>query len=377
MSLFSDSWAPIQSKRSTVRAIGPRLRLLLYFIFALVAVLAANSVYLSAITFLEWLKSDPNTTYQNWFYMVMFGTHLGLGLAIVLPIVIFGIIHIKNSHDRPNRRAVMVGYLLFFTALAVLFTGLLLTRIDIFHFKNVGLKDPRLRSMAYWAHVLTPLGAVWLYFLHRLAGPRIKWKAGLQWGAVAGVLTVGMVLLHSTHPRKNQAGSVEGKKYFEPSLAKTASGNFIPARTLMMDSYCLECHKDAYNDWFHCAHHFSSFNNQPYLFSVRETRQVSLKRDGNVKAARWCAGCHDLVPFFSGAFDNPAFRRRERSRRPKPASLARLATPSRTSTARGEMPIIPLTNRFTTRLPIAATVFSSMSTSNWSRANRSFTRRLS
>ena len=53
--------------RKYVRAVGPRLRLLLYFIFGLVAMLAANSVYLSAITYLEWLKADPNVTYQNWF----------------------------------------------------------------------------------------------------------------------------------------------------------------------------------------------------------------------------------------------------------------------------------------------------------------------
>src|SRR6185369_13481718 len=45
----------------------------------------------------------------------------------------------------------------------------------------------------------------------------------------------------------------------------------------------------------------------PYLFSVKETREVSLRRDGNVKASRWCAGCHDLVPFLSGAFDDPTF----------------------------------------------------------------------
>ena len=32
-----------------------------------------------------------------------------------------------------------------------------------------------------------------------------------------------------------------------------------------------------------------------------------LERDGNVKASRWCAGCHDPVPFFSGAFDDPKF----------------------------------------------------------------------
>ena len=299
--------APAPLRKKYVRAIGPRLRLLLHFIFGLVALLAANSVYLSAITYLEWLKADPNVTYQNWFYMVMFGTHLGLGLLLVLPVIIFGIIHIKNAHDRPNRRAVKVGYLLFATSLIVLITGLLLMRVDIFQFKNLGLKNPHSRTLAYWAHVLAPILAIWLYLLHRLAGPRMQWRRGLRWGAAVGAITVGMVLSHSAHPRQNPAGSTEGKKYFEPSLARTASGKFIPARTLMMDDYCLKCHADAYQGWFHSSHRFSSFNNQPYLFSVRETRQVALKRDGNVKAARWCAGCHDVVPFFSGAFDDPHF----------------------------------------------------------------------
>ena len=307
MNQTSPAPAGTPARKKYVRAVGPRLRLLLLFIFGLVAVLAANSVYLSAITFLEWLKSNPDTTYQNWFYMVMFGTHLALGLLLVLPIVIFGAVHIKNAHNRPNRRAVTVGYALFAVSLIVLITGLLLTRIDIFQFKDVGLKNPHARSVAYWAHVLTPLLAAWLYVLHRLAGPRIKWQVGLRWAGAVGVIVLAMVLLHSAHPQKNRLGSVEGTKYFEPSLARTASGNFIPARTLLMDNYCLNCHQDAYQGWFHSAHHFSSFNNKPYLFSVRETRRVALKRDGNVKAARWCAGCHDVVPFFSGAFDDPNF----------------------------------------------------------------------
>src|SRR5881396_3062537 len=144
-------------RKPYVRAVGPRLRILLLFIFGLVAVLAANSVYLSAITFLEWLKGDPNQTYQNWFYMVMFGTHLVLGLLLVLPVVIFGIIHIKNAHDRPNRRAVRVGYLLFAVSLVLLLTGLALMRFDFFSIRN-----PNLRGWLYWAHVLTPLLAIWL-----------------------------------------------------------------------------------------------------------------------------------------------------------------------------------------------------------------------
>ena len=74
-----------------------------------------------------------------------------------------------------------------------------------------------------------------------------------------------------------------------------------------MDEYCMKCHQDVYDGWYHSVHHFSSFNNPAYLASVRETREVALRRDGNVKASRWCAGCHDPVPFFSGAFANPNF----------------------------------------------------------------------
>jgi hypothetical protein len=64
--------------------------------------------------------------------MVMFGAHLVLGLVLLLPFILFGIVHIKNSHDRPNRRAVRVGYLLFAISLVLLFSGLALMRFDLF-----------------------------------------------------------------------------------------------------------------------------------------------------------------------------------------------------------------------------------------------------
>jgi len=287
-------------RRKYVRAVGPKLRLLLYAIFALVAVLGANSAYLLSITVLEEVTGN---LYQNYFYQMMFLAHLALGLLLLLPFIVFGIGHIKNSYNRPNKRAVRVGYGLFAVCLVLLFSGLALMRIEGFEIKN-----PNVRSASYWAHVITPVFAVWLYILHRLAGPRIKWKVGLGWAGAVAAAVVAMVLLHAQDPRKwNVAGPKEGAKYFEPSFARTATGNFIPARTMMMDDYCMKCHKDAYAGWFHSSHRFSSFNNKPYLFSVRETRKVALERDGNVKAARWCAGCHDVVPFFSGAFDDPNF----------------------------------------------------------------------
>src|SRR6266850_6499539 len=206
----AENVSPDQPQRKKyVRAVGPRLRWILYFIFGAFALLSANSVYLASITFLEWLKGDPNTTYQNWFYMVMFGTHLVLGLLLVLPVILFGILHIRNAHDRPNRRAVRVGYLLFAVSLVLLFTGVALMRFDFFSIRN-----PNLRGSLYWAHVLTPLLAIWLYVLHRLAGPRIKWQIGARWSAAVGVVVVATVLLHSSHPRKSQVGSKEGERYF-------------------------------------------------------------------------------------------------------------------------------------------------------------------
>jgi tetratricopeptide (TPR) repeat protein len=297
---------PSPLRKKYVRAVGPRLRVLLLCIFGVVALLGANSVYLASITFLGWFKglsTGQPVSYENYFYQYMFLAHLVLGIVLLLPFIIFGAAHIKNAHDRPNRRAVRVGYLLFAISLILLFSGVALMRVEGFEIRN-----PNARSVAYWAHVITPLLAVWLYILHRLAGPRIKWKVGVAWAGAVGVVVAGMVALHSHDPRKwNQVGPAEGTNYFHPSLARTTTGNFIPARTLMMEDYCIKCHSDAYQGWFHSVHHFSSFNNKPYLFSVKETRQVALERDGNVKASRWCAGCHDVVPFFSGAFDDPNF----------------------------------------------------------------------
>jgi tetratricopeptide (TPR) repeat protein len=74
----------------------------------------------------------------------------------------------------------------------------------------------------------------------------------------------------------------------------------------MMDEYCKVCHADAHRQWAVSAHRFSSFNNPAYRFSVRETRKVTSER-GDPRGARFCAACHDPVPLFSGAFDDPAF----------------------------------------------------------------------
>jgi tetratricopeptide (TPR) repeat protein len=295
--------APPPTSRPRIRyvpAVGPRLRKLLLVVFALFALLAVDSIYLATITGFEWWSGK---TLEDYFYQIVFLLHLMLGFLIIVPVIVFGALHFRNAWKRPNRRAVTAGIALFSTALVLLISGIALTRLGLFD-----LKDPALRNGTYWVHVISPLVLAWLYVLHRLAGKRINWKLGWRWGAFAATFAGVMLIVQSQDPRQwNVKGPASGAQYYSPSLARTATGNFIPARTLMMDSYCRECHQDTYQKWDHSAHRFSSFSNPAYLFSVRETRHVSMERDGNVHASRWCAGCHDPAPFFSGAFESARF----------------------------------------------------------------------
>lgn len=283
------------------RAIGPRLRIVFHIMLALLALIAANSAYLMGVKVLEWWTSQ---TYQDYFYICMFLMHIVVGLLIVVPFLVFGIIHMRNTKDRKIRRTVNIGYALFAVCIVVLLTGLALVRIE----GVLDLKHPTARSAMYWAHVAFPVIGLWLYGLHRLVGPRLRWKSGLAYAGLAASAALIMIGLQSQDPRNwNAVGPQEGVQYFSPSLSRTASGNFIPAKTLDMNTYCLKCHQDSHREWADSVHRFSSFNNPMYLASVAETREISMKRDGNVKASRFCAGCHDPVPFFSGAFDDPDF----------------------------------------------------------------------
>ncbi|MHC5002705.1 MAG: multiheme c-type cytochrome, partial [Planctomycetota bacterium] len=286
--------------RRYVPAVGPRLRRLLAVVLGLFAVMAVNSVYLVAVTV-------AGTRFQGYFYQWMFLGHLLLGLAITAPVVVFGVLHSRNARRRPNRRAIRAGYALFAAALALLATGFVLLRLDVAGIR-LEVNDPFARSAAYWVHVVSPVVAIWLFVLHRLAGRRIRWRTGLGWAALATVFAVGMLLVQRQDPRAwNVVGPASGERYFAPSLARTSSGNFIPEHVLANDQYCKECHEDVHRGWAHSVHRFSSFNNPPYLFSVQNTRRKLMERDGSVRASRFCAGCHDPVPFFTGAFDDPRF----------------------------------------------------------------------
>lgn len=288
-------------RRLYVPAVGPRLRWLLGLVLGLFSLLAVNAAYLVAIRVAGWWTGR---SYENHFFLVMFLLHLALGALLVVPLLVFGAAHIRNAWGRPNRRAVWAGLGLFTGALVLVVSGIVLTRVE----GLIVVQDPAVRGVAWWSHALAPLACAWLFVLHRLAGRRIRWQVGLRWAGVAAVFAGVMLVLQAQDPRRwNEVGNPDGVQYFYPSNARTVSGEFIPERILDNDEYCDRCHHDVHESWMASAHHLSSFNNPPYLASVRETRAFALERDGDVTASRFCAGCHDVVPFFSGKFSDPDY----------------------------------------------------------------------
>ncbi len=276
--------------------IGPGLHRLLALVFGLLALLIVNSVYLAAITLLEHVTGE---VHQDFFYLGMFLLHLVLGLLLIVPFLAFGVLHLRRAVHRPNRYAVRAGAALFTTACLVLLSGLLLTRFGFFE-----VNDPTARQIAYWFHVVGPCVAAWLFVLHRLAGRRIRWATGLRWAAVAAgfaALMVGWRLLDTAEAVR------DAEPAFATTLVRTPGGERLAAEAFMTDEFCAECHADIAAGWQMSSHRLSSFNNPFYSFSVQETRQVSMDTTGSVAKAQFCAGCHDIVPLLSGAFDDPGF----------------------------------------------------------------------
>ncbi len=273
------------------QVLSPALRRLLTVVLVLFGLLVINSLYLVAIN----LAGQGTQSFENYFYLLAFLVHLILGLLLILPALLFGALHLKRAWRwrQRNRYAVRAGLALYTTAILVLLTGLLLTRFGFFE-----VNDPQIRSITYWLHVLSPLVLMWLFVLHRLAGPRLHWRVGAYWGGAGVLLTAAALLVHlGTHERESELAPL-----FTPALARSEA--LIPAEHLATDDVCGECHADILHQFETSMHRLSSFNNPAYRFSIEDTRKVLLQRDGDVQVSHLCAGCHDPLPLFSGKFSD-------------------------------------------------------------------------
>lgn len=283
-------------KQRPKKAVGPKLKQVLRIVFILFSLLVINSIYLSTITFAEWIT---NTSLQDQTYLYMFLSHLVLGLLLIVPVIVYGWIHIGNTKNRRNKRAIKAGYALFVFSLLLLLSGLLLTReIPFFEIKNI-----QLRQITYWLHVVLPFVAIWLFVMHRLAGPKLSWLPSKITLFLTVVTLAGLGYLQRETLMPKEIKHDEMNPLFAPSFAQTSTNKHIKPKDLDNNQYCKNCHADVHEGWMNSVHKVSSFNNQSYSFAVNNTRKFLQKRDGNHDAAKLCAVCHDPVIMFSGEFD--------------------------------------------------------------------------
>ncbi len=283
----------LNSPRKYSKAVGPKLYKLLLLVFALAALLAVNSLYLAGITLLEWATE---LVLQNQFYLWMFFVHLLLGLLLVTPLIIYGLVHIRNTKNYRNKTAVRAGYLMFICALALLITGVFLTE----GIESIALKNQQLRLVFYCIHVVLPVVVIWLFVLHRLAGRPLDFNMGKWVLLSAGFFVLVFVLVHFIKATPKQVKTDQ----FQPSLSQTHNGEFIDPALLNDSQFCQTCHADSHESWLSSAHRWASFNNAAYAFSVKQTKASLKQRVGHSDGARFCAACHDPVLFFSDQFDD-------------------------------------------------------------------------
>ena len=278
------------------------LRLVVRALMVAFALLVVNSVYLLCVTTAGSITGrDHQTVFSVWMFLM----HVVVGLAMAIPFLWFGVAHLRRALEQPNRAAIRLGIVSFAAGLLTIVTGILLMRIELGSL-TLSVRSLTSRESLWWLHTLAPVLFVWMFLLHRLAGPTIRWRMG---GALAAAAIItgglGFVLHDSLTGKAREVAPASGDRYFQPSLARTETGSFLPASSLMQNHECMVCHADIATAWSHSVHAASSFNNPVYAFSVRETRERAFAREATVQDSRFCAGCHDPVPFFSGAFEEP------------------------------------------------------------------------
>ncbi|MDH3889558.1 MAG: cytochrome c family protein [candidate division Zixibacteria bacterium] len=242
-------------------------------------------------------------------FMVLF--HTALGLAFVLPYIIYQIRHYLYSRQFNLTDVKLLGYTSFAAVAVCSVSGLVLTWQPIFGTRISYLWDT--------IHTVSGLVSIALVLLHvallvarysaRTAETSPALNAGIKRfvsgsslvATVSIVLVVLAVYAYVPVPFANEFPEdyviEEGKTPFQPSLALTASGGAYDPRTMADSKDCGEsgCHEQIYQEWLPSAHRYASMD---AAFQV--VQNVMAKNNGPV-STRYCGGCHDPIALFSGS----------------------------------------------------------------------------
>lgn len=241
-------------------------------------------------------------------YMSNVLLHIVLGTVLVVPVLLFIVLHINKMPLRRNWKATGAGTFTAVSLLLLLGSGIAL--VDVGATYGGG--------WILWLHLITVATTMLGFVLHVSMKRGVRYHF-LQWGEsfkggiqaslrhpltmtlLAGIfLSVAVVAL----PWLNRPDVYLDTGDADPlssSQAILAHEGFLDDTDLARSETCGQegCHPDITAQWKESAHRFSSFNNPYYRKSI----EAMTARSGN-GPTRWCASCHDPLVLFTGRFED-------------------------------------------------------------------------
>jgi hypothetical protein len=238
--------------------------------------------------------------------------HTGVGVALLLPILLYLWQHLRVYWSRPGGAVKWMGYLGTAATLVAVASGLVLTAQALWG-SRISYAWDRLHLVATIALVAFALPHVAVTVLRdRAAALRLGLQAlrsaltRTMSMAAAGLalMAVPAALLWAVYPGepfRNEFPADYSYGYgpdrpFAPSLATTASGGAYDARSFAGSKSCgtTGCHEQIVAEWSVSAHRWSAMD------AAFQRIQTEMAKQNGPVSTRYCGGCHDPISLFSG-----------------------------------------------------------------------------
>lgn len=263
-----------------------------------------------------------------WIYLFQFSIaaqlqvllHTVLGLALLLPLAVYLVLHLRAWGGQKLSADMVLGYALATSVLVCVVSGIVVT--------VEGAVALRLSDGWRMAHLISGLAAGLLLVVHvgfvlvrRAATYRRNPEFALavrgffvRGAGVVGAATLALVATSALWPTRvvefdppanytlpayaQQFDEYRGS-IFAPTYARTSSGKFVDPELLAGSASCgtAGCHEQILAEWEPSAHRFAAMN--PPFQQV----QANFAAEREPAETRYCAGCHDPISLFAGALD--------------------------------------------------------------------------
>jgi hypothetical protein len=239
--------------------------------------------------------------------------HTLVGVLILVPALIYQVLHLGYYLNRPFSANKAMGYLASAATLVAVVSGMVLT--------VQALAGPRISYAWDLAHVISTFAIVAfavphviLIFVRDRALGRMNQaptllssvsRSLLHAGAVSFGLLALVGLAWALFPGETFVDELPADysyKYgedrpFAPSLARTATGGAYDSRSLAGSESCgtSGCHEQIVKEWSVSAHRWSAMD------LAFQRIQTEMAKQNGPESTRYCGGCHDPISLFSGA----------------------------------------------------------------------------